>query len=125
MQELAVDRPAQRLDDQLVERVAGERLEVEALAEPVLPQPDDGVGDVLAPPHGGQHPHAVLGHELVGQRRRGLVERVGVVDGQHGGRAGQDRLPGPGQRRGGVVDRQQRGEGTEGHHAGRPGGPHL
>ena len=49
---------------------------------PVLPQADDGVGDVLAPAHGRQHPHAVLGHELVGQRGRGLVERVGVVDGE-------------------------------------------
>ena len=110
----AVDRPSDRVDDQLVERVAGERLEVEPFAHPVLPQGDDGVGDVLAPPHGRQHPHAVLGHELVGQRGRGLVERVGVVDGEQVGSSRQDGLAAPGsatrrRRRRGAAERRRRG----------------
>ena len=125
MEELAVDRPSQRVDDQAVERGAGERLDVEPLTQPVLPQRHDGVGNVLPPPNGGHDPHPVLRAQLVRQRRGGLVEGVGIVDGQHGGGARQDGFPGPGQGSSGVVDGQQGGEGAERHGAGRPCRPHL
>ena len=92
VEDLAVDRPAQRLAHQPVENGPPERLQVEPFAQPVLPQPDDRVGDVLATPHRGQHPQAVLGRELVHQCGRGLVQRVGVVDGEHRGLAGEDGL---------------------------------
>ena len=123
VEDLAVDRPAQRLAHQPVENGPPERLQVEPFAQPVLPQPDDRVGDVLATPHRGQHPQAVLGRELVHECGRGLVQRVGIVDGEHRGLAGEDGLrAGPGRpprRRWAAAGRRRRGN-----DAGRPRRPH-
>jgi hypothetical protein len=79
----AVDLPAKHRADQLLDLRARQRLQLEPLGEPVLPQGKDRIGYRLAAAKRRQDEHRRCGCELVEQGRRTVVQQVGVVDPEH------------------------------------------
>ena len=77
------DALPERLVDEPIELVLAQRLHVDPQGVTVLPELEDGVADVLTGAHGGEHEHLAIGGDLQDERRRGVVEQVGVVDQQH------------------------------------------
>ena len=129
-----IDRTAEDLAEQRRDVLAGQRADVDPLGELVLPQRGDRVGHRFAEAHGEGDERREVGRQLVHEQRRGVVELVGVVDGQQqrttAGRLAQHGV-GAGQRLGPAacgVGREQRGERTErdvGCRRRRPGVDHL
>ncbi len=74
-----VNRRAQHRDEQPVDGRVLEKLHLEALRRTVLPQRHDGVRRRLTREHRGHHRRRTGPGELVKQRRRSVVEEVGVV----------------------------------------------
>ena len=135
-----IDGAAEHRDEQLAGLVDPEGRELDALAQPVLPQRDDGVGRRGTGADRGEHPGGIGGHDLMDQRGRRRVEQVGVVDEHQDGRvvrAGGERGDRALQRRGTAGGRgravseaigrvgEQRGDGAEGHRGRGPRGREL
>jgi len=71
---------AQSGGEELSHGVGGQALEVDPLGQALLPEGDYGIGSGLAGAQGGKHEGGARLGELVRQRGRGVVEKVGVVD---------------------------------------------
>ena len=80
---LGVDGPAEHRRDEPRALVGADRLDLHPLGEPVLPDGGDGLRAGRAAADGHDEAQGVLERELVHERRRDLVEHVGVVDQQH------------------------------------------
>jgi len=75
-----LDRPVERMAHQFGDLRLGERLEIDPVDEALLPQRDDRIRTVLVRPDGDDHPGPGLGGQVQHERRRRLVEQVGIVD---------------------------------------------
>ncbi len=93
-----VDDASQRFLGELRDLVGRQRLQLDAVAEVVLPERDDGVGRRLTAADRDDRDHDTLGHQPVQQRRRRIVEQVRVVD-------EQDEAASPGSRLEAIDDR--------------------
>src|SRR5207244_8032945 len=78
-----VDLVAEHLRDQLTHLVLRERLHLEALGQPVLPERRDRIWCRIAGSGGGEDEDAGVGGKLMREGGRGLVEQVGIVDADH------------------------------------------
>jgi hypothetical protein len=76
----SVDRPLQCSGEELPDLESRQGPKVEPFGQAVLPEGDNGIGRHRARAECGQNADAVLGGEQMGERRRVVVEEVGVVD---------------------------------------------
>ena len=83
----AVDGTAQDVDGQHRDVGDRQRRHLDALQQLVLPEHDHGLGRRLARSQRHDREHASVQHEVQEQRRRRVVEVLGVVHEEHPGRA--------------------------------------